>query len=258
MNDLIAFLNSHGSCRKFTDTPITPEQEMAIITTAQRSPTSSNLQAYSIIGIRDQARKDTLAGLCGDQAHISKAALFLIFCADLHRLSRLNEQRGYRFNGGDTEAFIVATVDASLAACRALAAAQALGFGGVMVGGIRNHPDEVGTLVNLPRLVYPVMGMSLGEPEAPPKIKPRLDPDAIYMREEYDESESDRLVAAYDKTMGETGYLSRRPVEPEKYPDFEGEYSWSEHTARRMASERAGVRRTHMLEYLKSLGFLQQ
>ncbi len=258
MTDLIAFLNSHGSCRKFTDTPITPEQEMTIITTAQRSPTSSNLQAYSIIGVRDQVKKDTLARLCGDQAHISTSALFLIFCADLHRLSRLNEQRGYPFNGGDTEAFIVATVDASLAACRALMAAQALGFGGVMVGGIRNHPDEVGALVRLPGLVYPVMGMSLGEPETPPKVKPRLNPDAIYMREEYDETDFDRLVAEYDRTLAEVGYLSRRPVEPERYPDFAGEYSWSEHTARRLATERAGVRRAHMLQYLKSLGFLQQ
>ncbi len=268
MDNLPGFLTTHASCRKFTGEPITPEQERLIVETARRSPTSSNLQAYSIIGIRDQATKDRLAVLTGNQAHVAESSLFLVFCADLFRLRRLNEQRGYPFHGEDTEMFIIATVDTALVAGRALIAAQAIGLGGVMVGAIRNLPDEVCDLLKLPELVYPVMGMSLGKPAAEPKPKPRLPLDAVYFREAYlrsgspddmpDEQLLDRLIAEYDETMDRLGYFKVRPVEPENYPAFDGAYSWSEHTARRLASGNPTTRRLHMLEFLHRRGWLRR
>lgn len=258
MNDLIAFLHSHASCRQFTDDPVTPEQEEVIVTTAQRSPTSSNLQAYSIVGVRDSGKKTKLAALCGNQDHVVQSSLFLVFCADLYRLRRLNEQRGYPFHGGDTELFVVATVDAALAASRALLAAQALALGGVMVGGIRNNPEQVCDLIGLPDLVYPLMGMSLGHPARPPKTKPRLPLEGIYFKEAYSAADLDSAVEAYDRTIDEVGYLRGRETEPDRYPDFDGTYSWSEHSARRLASDNPKTRRTQMLPFLRERGFLQE
>jgi FMN reductase (NADPH) len=258
MNEILEFLNSHASVRRFTDEQITDEQERLIITTAQRSPTSSNLHAYSIISVRAPDKKKRLAHLCGDQNHVEQSSLFLVFCADLYRLSRLNRQRGYPFQGDYTDNFIVATVDAALVAARALMAAQAIGLGGVMVGGIRNNPKEVCELLHLPQLVYPVMGMSLGYPASAPKLKPRLPVEAIYFKETYRDEAFDELIAAYDETMDKLGYLRGREVEPEKYPGFTGMYSWSEHTARRMASDQPGTLRPHMLSFLRKRGFLMK
>jgi len=256
MNAIIDFLNSHASVRKFTDQPITEEQERVIVTTAQRSPTSSNLQAYSIITVRNPDKKATLARLCGDQSHVAESALFLVFCADLYRLSRLNERRGYRFHGEYAEMFVVATVDTALAAARALMAAQALGFGGVMVGGIRNQPQEVSKLIGLPELTYPVMGMSLGKPAKTAKLKPRLPIEGICFEENYRQEQLDDAVARYDRTIDEVGYLHGREITPERYPDFEGVYSWSEHSARRLADDAPRVLRPHMKEFLLGRGFL--
>jgi len=254
MNDFIQFLNSHVSVRNFTEKQISPEDEQTIITTAQRSPTSSNLQAYSIIGIRSLETKQTLARLAGNQQHVADSSLFLIFCADMNRLKFLNHQKQYEFHGDYTEMFIIATVDAALAACRALTAAQALGMGGVMVGGIRNHPDEVGSLLGFPELVYPVMGMSLGYPEKKLPVKPRLDIKAVYHKERYTTAGLEKLVEEYDHVIDSVGYLKGREVDIEKYPDFSGLYSWSEHTARRMAK----ISRPHMKTYLESQGFLKK
>jgi len=258
MNQLIEFLNSHVSCRKFTDQAISDDDELTIITTAQRSPTSSNLQAYSVIGAREQATKDKLSALSGNQTHINRSSLFLVFCADLYRLSLLNKKRQYRFNGELAESFIIATVDCALAASRTLMAAQALGMGGVMVGAIRNNPNDICQLLALPELVYPVMGMSLGYPAAEPNQKPRLAPEAIYFKEKYSADTLESEIAKYDAVINEVGYLSGREVEPELYPDFEGLYSWSEHTARRMASSVATVQRPHMLSFLQSRGFIKR
>ncbi len=258
MNEILEFLDSHASVRHFTDQEITEEQERTIITTAQRSPTSSNLQAYSIIGIRNRTTKETLAQLCGNQNHVAACSLFLVFCADLYRLYRINSKKGYPFQGEYTEMFVVATVDAALVAGRALMAAQALGLGGVMVGGIRNHIEKVSALLNLPRFVYPVMGMSLGYPKRPPKRKPRLPVEAIYFKETYSSSSFDTAIATYDETINRVGYLRDRQIEPEKYHHFTGEYSWSEHSARRMASEAPDSRRPHLLSYLQEQGFLKK
>lgn len=256
MNEVLKFLNSHASVRKFTGKEISQQQEIEIITTAQRSPTSSNLQAYSIVGVRTKQTKDRLAHLTGDQKHINESSLFLIFLADLNRLARLNAKRDYPFTGEYTELFLIAAIDATLAASRALMAAQSMGLGGVMVGGIRNHPREVSELLNLPRLVAPVMGMSLGYPLAEAKIKPRLPTAAVYFREKYRADDSDSLINEYDATITKFGYLKGRKISPDDYPDFQGEYSWSEHTARRMASTEPGTLRPHMKEFLNEKGFL--
>ncbi|MBD3258521.1 hypothetical protein GF377_08820 [candidate division GN15 bacterium] len=258
MKQILEFLNSHGSVRQFTDQDVSSEDEATIIATAERSPTSSNLHAWSVIRTRDKATKKRLAELTGGQQHVAECPLFLIFCADLHRLELLARERDYAFNGEYVESFIVATVDAALAGSRALMAAQALGMGGVMVGGIRNKPAEVSDLVKLPNLVYPVMGMSLGYPVKPPKVKPRLPVEGLAFSEAYDESKITAAIAQYDETIAKLGYLRGREVEPDKYPAFGGAYSWSEHTARRMASTSPGVQRGHLLEFLRERGFLKK
>ena len=256
MEEIIQFLQSHVSCRNYTGQEISVEDEITIIETAQRCATSSNLQAYSIIGVRDKKKKDTIKKLVGDQQHVSDASLFLIFCADLYRLKLLNETRGYPFIGEYTESCLVATVDASLAGCRALMAAQALGIGGVMVGSIRNHPDSIVELLHLPELVYPVFGLSLGYPQTMPKIKPRLPLEAIYHRETYDATQYPEHFKEYDDVIASLDYMKGREVQPENYPDFAGIYSWSEHTARRMALKSAA--REHMLSFLQNQGFMKK
>ena len=256
MNDYIEFLNSHGSVRQFDGRDISPEDEQTIVATALRSPTSSNLHAYSIIRVRDQKSKSLLSQYSGNQKHVADCPLFLVFCADLHRLELIAKERNYPFRGEYIEPFIVATVDAALVAARALQAAQALGMGGVMVGGIRNQPDEVSELLKLPNLVYPVMGMSLGYPAAGVKVKPRLPIEGLVFSEQYDESHFASAIADYDDTIDELGYLKGREVEKGNYPEFSGRYSWSEHSARRMASEAPNVLRPHLLGYLQKRGFL--
>lgn len=255
-NQIIEFLKGHASVRQFTDEVVSEVDELEIVRTAQRSPTSSNLQAYSVIATRDREMKTELAALCGNQDHVAECPLFLIFCADLYRLERLCIERGYPCHTEWTEIFIVATVDAALAAGRALQAAQAKGLGGVMVGSIRNNPQRVSELLGLPHLVYPVVGMSLGYPRSAAKTKPRLPLDAMFFREKYRADRIPEAVGRYDDIVNESGHLKGREYKPEKYPNFTGTYSWSEHSARRMAEDSNGAVRPHMRKYLEGRGFL--
>jgi hypothetical protein len=137
-------------------------------------------------------------------------------------------------------------------------AAQALGLGGVMVGAIRNNIADVSDMLHLPDLVYPVMGMSLGWPAVQPKRKPRLPLEVIHFQENYQADGSEQYIEAYDRTVAELGHLRGREIHPERYPEFHGQYSWSEHSARRLADDSPRAVRAHMLPYLNKRGFLRK
>ncbi len=83
---------------------------------------------------------------------------------------------------GFIELMLIASVDAALVAQNVLVAAESLGLGGVYVGGIRNDPDKMSELLNLPDRVYPVFGLCLGWPDQDPDRKPRLPQSLVFLK----------------------------------------------------------------------------
>ncbi|HSG98414.1 MAG TPA: nitroreductase family protein [candidate division Zixibacteria bacterium] len=253
------FLNSHRSVRSFTDEEI-PESIVArIIRMARRAPTSSNLQLCSILTVRARATKGRLAELCGHQQHVSDSPVFFVFLADLYPLSQVCTERGYPFKGDYLEPFLLATVDAALCAGRALTGAQALGYGGVLVGGIRNDAAAVAELLGLPRYCYPVCGMSLGRPAKIGARRPRIADDGLRHREHYDPDAFRQAFAEYDRSIRELGWYAKRRVPlPEGVAESatpDEEYSWLEHSARRISSDAPSTLRQSLRPFLEKIGF---
>jgi nitroreductase len=258
MPDIFKILSSHRSIRKYKDQQIPDDLLDRILTSARQAPTSSNLQAYSIIVIKDKEKKKTLAHLCGDQAWVEACPVFLAICPDLHRLQKVCELRNYESNDKHMEIFMVAVVDAALVAQNIAVAAEASGLGICMIGGIRNNPDRVCELLKLPQKVFPLMGMCLGWPDQEPMIKPRLLKNAVIHNEFYDASNFEKLIAEYDEIIKNTGLYEgprRKVPSPDGREISEDDYSWSEHTSRRMASQNPKTLRTHMIKFLLDRGF---
>ena len=84
MNQITEQMLNHTSIRKYTDEPITQEQVDTIVQCAQMASTSSHFQAYSIIEVRDPAKREVLKECSGGQKWTVTAPLVLLFCADLH------------------------------------------------------------------------------------------------------------------------------------------------------------------------------
>jgi nitroreductase len=253
MNETLKIMASHRSIRKYKGRTIDDDLLNEILDAARQAPTSSNLQAYSIIVVRDKAKKDTLAKLCGDQAWVAWCPVFLAICPDLHRLEKVAARQGYESNDRWLEMFVVATVDAALVAQNILTAAESCGLGGVMIGGIRNNPGKVSDLLRLPDKVYPLMGMCLGYPDLEPMIKPRLQPGVIVHRETYDDDRLDEYLDAYEKIIRATGLYDgprRKVPSPTGKEVADEDYSWCEHTARRLASTNPNVIRAHLKRFL--------
>lgn len=199
MNETVKLLISHRSIRKFKAQAVEEEKIGAIIEAAQWSSTSSHYQAYTIINVVNSKKRQTIAEVAG-QKWVVECPLFLVFCADLHR-SKKYWQGTEPSAFGNTDLSLVATVDATLAAQKAFIAAQSLGLGGVIVGGIRNDLKLISETLALPELVYPVFGMCLGYPDDEPDQKPRLPKDVIYKIDEYNEEGDEGLLAAYDQVI---------------------------------------------------------
>jgi nitroreductase len=258
MNETIKIMAAHASIRKFKDTDIPDNILDSLITAARQASTSSNLQAYSIVVVKDRTKKEKLATLCDNQKWIRDCPVFLVVCPDLRRLDRVCQYRNYQIQDRYLELFLVAVVDSALVAQNILLGAESLGLGGVMIGAVRNNPDPVCLLLEIPDKVFPLMGICLGYPDTRPMIKPRLLPELVIHRERYEDSRFLELIKKYDDLIKSTGLYdgpNRKvaPIDNRDVPD--SDYSWTEHSARRVASDNPAVTRAHMLSFLKSRGF---
>ncbi len=162
---MIELVNNHVSVRSYRTDPVPAETIERIVAAAQHSSTSANLQMTSVVAVLDPDKRKRLAELCGaNQQHINEAPVFLAWCADLSRLDRVCELRHYKQITDYVENFLMAAVDVTIASQSAALAAESLGLGICYIGSIRNNPREVISLLALPRLVFPIMGMTVGWP----------------------------------------------------------------------------------------------
>ncbi|UII56671.1 oxygen-insensitive NADPH nitroreductase [Cytobacillus spongiae] len=191
MNQVIETLINHRSIRSFEDKALTQEQIELIVRSAQAASTSSYIQAYSIVGVTDPSKKKRLAELAGNQPYVERNGHFFIFCADLYRHDQIGrmEKADVITSIESTEKFMVAIIDATLAAQNAAIAAESMGLGICYIGGIRNHLKEVCDIIKTPERVIPIFGLVVGYPNQLPDQKPRLSLNHIYHENEYEQNE---------------------------------------------------------------------
>lgn len=211
--ETLTILQQHRSIRGFINKSIPEEDIQNIVASTLAVSSSSHGQAFSIINVSDSANRKKLAEYAGNQQHVIECSHFFVFCADLHRLDRIAARDNVDLTASldSTEMFIVATVDAALAAQNTAVAAEALGLGIVYIGGLRNNPHQVSELLKLPARVYPVFGMCIGYPDPGqiPEQKPRLPREAIFFEDEYVPFEQAApYLQQYDQTMKQY-YLNR-------------------------------------------------
>jgi FMN reductase (NADPH) len=191
MNEVITTILNHRSIRHFKDKQLSDEQIKTIVACAQAASTSSFIQAYSIIGIKDKEKKRKLAEIAGNQEYVAENGHLFVFCADLSRHELIGEMEGKNVVASieSTEKFMVALIDATLAGQNAAIAAESMGLGICYIGGIRNKLEDVKGLLKTPDRVIPLFGMTVGYPEKINDQKPRLPFEHVYHEEEYEQDQ---------------------------------------------------------------------
>ncbi|WP_438010348.1 NADPH-dependent oxidoreductase [Sorangium sp. So ce321] len=248
-NAVIEALLGHRSVRRYVQEPLPEGTLEVLVAAAQSAPSSSNLQLWSVLSVQDPERRRRLAELAGGQAHVRDCGLFLVWLADLRRLGDLASHRGVGHEGLDyLEMFVMAVVDAALAAQNALVAAESLGLGTVYIGALRNHPEAVAAELGLPPQVFATFGLCVGwpDPATPASIKPRLSQEVVLHHERYGAFDgSVGALEAYDRLMERFYAKERMGVQG----------SWSRHSAARVESAQALRGRDRLRAALSSMGF---
>jgi len=209
MNDVLQVIRSHRSIRKFKPVPLTNEQIDAIVEAAQMAPSSMHMQPFSIIGVTDPKLLEKIAKRSNNPC-IGECGYFFIFCADLYRILAAGDparQAAMKRNLGSTYVFQTAVLCAGLALQNANVAAESMGFGAVMIGGVTEALPELDEWLELPEFVIPLCGLAVGVPDESPEQKPRLPRSAVFFENRYNPS----LKAAIDEfdRQIETYYGSR-------------------------------------------------
>lgn len=208
MNLTIQSILAHTSVRSYTNEKVSYEIIETLIKCAQAASSSHFVQAYSIIQISDQSVRNQIAELLDNPKHIIEAPVYFVFVADLSRHEQITKLHGIEMGSLESEALLIATVDTTLAAQSMMIAAESLGLGGVYTGVIRNYPNEISELLNLPDKSFALFGLSLGYPSKVNEVKPRLPINEVVHINKYDMDKSVNNLLKYDKEM--EVYYSKR------------------------------------------------
>ena len=246
-NDVIAGLLDHRSVRGFKSTPLPKGTLETLVAAAQSAATSSNLQTWSVVAVSDPATRAEFARIANNQKHIEQCPLFLCWIADVSRLDRLGAQENLTLeNTPYLETFLVAAIDAALAAQNAVVAAESLGLANVYIGAMRNDIARVAELLRLPPGAMCVFGLCIGYPAdgVTNAVKARLPQTAILHHEHYDASNEQKIRAAYDAELAV--YSKQHEM---------AQYTWTERVVSRVAKIKAMSGRHDLKSAIQQLGF---
>lgn len=245
-NPVLESLLDHRSVRAYLPDPLQAGTVETLVAAASSAPSSSNIQAWSVVAITDPAKRDQLARIAGGQAHIRQAPLILVWIADLSRAEAVGERAGTPLQGLDyTETFLLAAIDAALAAQNALVAAESLSLGTVYIGALRNDPEAVARLLDLPPRAVAVFGLVVGHPDplVPTAVKPRLPQQVVLHHDVYSTAIQPDAIARHDAATRDFRVEQGLPVE-----------GWTDLLVARLRDVAALKGRHRLREVLEKLG----
>lgn len=244
---VIEALMQHRSVRGYKPDPVPPGTAETLVAAAQSAATSSNLQTWSVVTVDDPATRARMAEIANGQKHIVECPLFMVWLADLSRNERLGQAEGRTLEALPyMETFLVAAIDAALAAQNAVVAAESIGLSTVYIGALRNNPEEVARLLKLPAGAMGVFGLCVGYAKEGSEgaVKPRLSQKSILHREHYSHDGENAERLAYDERLGAFSKAHEMAA-----------YSWTDRVFTRQASIKALNGRDRLRDMLAKLGF---
>jgi len=235
-------LSSHTSIRSYKKKVFSKEEVQELLTVAQHAASSHFVQAYSVIWVTDEQLKKKLGQLSKNPKQMETAGAVFVCCVDFKRLHFAGLMNDTTIVTDTVENLLVGTADVAIFAQNLAIAAESKGYGICYIGGVRNNPNEISEMLNLPDRVFPVFAMTMGVPDELHEVKPRLPVEAILHENSYDSEKYHSLLPAYDKTM-EDYYASRGANQKVA--------NWT----KSMTDFLKEPRRPHIKKFLKEKGF---
>jgi putative oxidoreductase len=191
-------MKNRRTIRKYTEQDIPEELLNELLEVAVRASNTGNMQLYSVVVTRDQSNKEKLAPAHFNQPMITTAPVVLTFCADANRFVKWAEQRKAEAGFDNLQTFIASTIDAMLFAQAFCDAAEEKGLGICYLGTTAYNADKIIEALSLPRLVVPIVTVTVGYPVMPlPEQVERLPLAAVVHQEAYVDYTPDMIDELY-------------------------------------------------------------
>lgn len=248
-NQTVAGILDHRSVRSYLPDPLPEGVLETLVAAASSAPSSSNTQTWNVVAVEDPRTRARIAGLVGNQAHVAQAPLVLVWVAGLDRAIDIAAARDVTLEAaGYIDNFLVATIDAVIAAQNVVVAAESLGLGTVYIGAIRNNAEEVARLLDLPPHSYAVVGLVVGTPDpmVETAVKPRLPQAGVLHRERYN---PDQTAAIAHLDAATEAFRAEQGLPPQ---------SWSDLVVNRLRTVKALNGRERLREFFARLGLAQK
>jgi FMN reductase (NADPH) len=194
----LELFNRHRTVRKYKPEALKPGDLEQILWAAQRAPTDATAQMYSFVRLTDPALRQEIATITGNP-HIETASEAFIVLADVNRLQRILEHRGYEFGDWPAIAIHFGIGDAVLAGQNMLIAAEMLGYAGCWIGGVLSALERIVEVLELPAGVLPFAGLTIGVSDETPDQRPRIQPELILFENKYRTPETHELETALER-----------------------------------------------------------
>lgn len=242
---------SHRSCRRYADVPVDDALLDVVLAATFSTPSKSDLQQCSVVVVDDVERRRAIAALIPTMPWIAEAARFLVFCADSRRIRCIGDRAGVPFANDHLDAVLNAAADAAMHLSTFVWAAEAVGLGTCPISVVRNHIEEVSTILELPEYVFPLAGACVGWPEHLLSLSPRLPLAVTVHHDTYGDDDAAELIADYDerRNRGRTTPAERQ-VDVERW-GVAASYGWSTEKARMAACRE----RDQLARFLVGRGF---
>ena len=226
-NPILDVMMRRASIRKYTDQEPTDEVLETLVRAAQQAPFAGQLGSLLLSRNR--------------QKNPFHAPLLFTVCADVHRMERVMERRGWKRRSSDAAMLMFAVQDASYLAENLVIAAESLEMGSCYLGATPFQAERIVETYALPPRVFPFVQLTVGYPAETPQPRPRYPLSVSLFEDRYPEL-TDEMIDDAMGTMDE-GYLSQAyyersgamiPLAEGRQETFTYEtYSWTEHMCRK-------------------------
>jgi nitroreductase len=227
-NIVIRTLMSHRSIRRFTGRMPSKAAVETIVRAGQQAAFA--YQLGNVLLSRKRERNPF------------RAPLMFVICVDAHRIELIMARRGWKLRSNDLHVLLFGIEDAIMMAQNMVIAAESLGLGTCYLGTAQYHTEDIAKEYNLPRRVFPVVGLVAGYPAEDPPPRPRYPLEFVLFEDRYPELDKARVTRAMQAMDG--GYLGQDyyrshnvilPLEKGRKESFTFDnYSWTEHISRKL------------------------
>lgn len=187
---MLKFLNNRRTIRKYKEQDVDNSLIERLLEAAGRASTTGNMQLYSVVVTKDEAKKAELAPTHFNQPTFKNAPVVLTFCADYNRFNKWCEENEAVPGYDNFLSFLTAAIDTLLVAQTFCIAAESEGLGICYLGTTTYNADKISDILNLPDYVVPVTTITLGYPDEAPELTDRIKVGGWVHYEEYKDYDS--------------------------------------------------------------------